>query len=216
MPSSPKAGHEFKIQEQRPQLSNKGQYLADTSPYRAAMRRPLRFRTRRGSRLCRETTSPGPPATTGRSSPPRLVAEIIGAPRRATCARRPRLELRLRSPRPGSTKSSRCLRSPATPRTRDSRTAPARRYRSACRAFRAARMARAISQRTASLRSSNRCATVPESRSRPSVSCVRSLDPIENPSKTGETLRRESRSTALRTSRRLRARLRPVAIRWPP
>ena len=45
-----------------------------------------------------------------------------------------------------------------------------------------AAMARAISQRTASFRSSNRCATVPESRSRPSVSCVKSLDPIEKPS----------------------------------
>jgi hypothetical protein len=39
-----------------------------------------------------------------------------------------------------------------------------------------------IIQRTAGSRSSKTAASSPESRSTPSVSCVRSFDPIENPS----------------------------------
>ncbi len=45
-----------------------------------------------------------------------------------------------------------------------------------------AAMAMDISSLTAGSRSSKRSATRPESRSRASVNCVRSLEPIENPS----------------------------------
>ncbi|MNN57829.1 hypothetical protein D3C81_1728370 [compost metagenome] len=47
---------------------------------------------------------------------------------------------------------------------------------------------------TAGFRSSNRCATIEESRSRPRVSWVRSLEPIEKPSKIS---RNSSASSAL-------------------
>ena len=105
----------------------------------------------------------------------------------------------------------------ATRRTPGSRMAPARKSPIVLPSLWAARMARAISQRTASSRSSNRCATVPESRSSPSVSCVRSFDPIEKPSNTLQELLRQNRiRRAPRTSRRLRVRLRPGAGRWRP
>ena len=89
---------------------------------------------------------------------------------------------RSRPPNPGSAKSRRCLRRPASWRSPGDRWAPARRCRRTCPPARQALIAREIRNFTAGSRSSKSLASssMPESRSRPSVSCVRSFEPIDH------------------------------------
>ncbi|MCY1527450.1 hypothetical protein D9M68_625180 [compost metagenome] len=76
-----------------------------------------------------------------------------------------------------------------------------------------AAMALASSFFTAGLRSSNRWATMPESRSRPRVSWVRSLEPMEKPSKNS---RNSSASRALDGSSHIMMTFRPLSPRFRP
>src|SRR5690606_28510294 len=78
---------------------------------------------------------------------------------------------------------------------------------------RAVEMAMASSFLTAALRSSNSSATMPESRSRPRVSWVRSLEPIEKPSKIS---RNSSASRALEGSSHIMMIFRPCLPRSRP
>ena len=80
-------------------------------------------------------------------------------------------------------------------------------------AFFAALIAIESSTFTASFRSSNRCATMPESRSRPSVSCVRSFEPIEKPSNSS---RNWSASSAFDGISHIMISLRPFSPRFSP
>ena len=66
---------------------------------------------------------------------------------------------------------------------------------------------------TASLRSSNKCAINPESRSRPSVSWVKSFEPIEKPSKYCKNC---SASKALAGSSHIMTTRRPFSPRFRP
>ncbi|MOA03514.1 hypothetical protein D3C78_1230240 [compost metagenome] len=66
---------------------------------------------------------------------------------------------------------------------------------------------------TAGFRSSNRWAMIPESRSRPRVSWVRSLEPIEKPSKNS---RNSSASSALDGSSHIMITRRPFSPRLRP
>ena len=90
---------------------------------------------------------------------------------------------------------------PATARDRGGRTGPARRCRRNLPARWHASIAIDSIALTASSRSSNVAAMAPPaSRSRPSVNCVMSFEPIEKPSKCSRNDRRASHSRESRTS----------------
>ena len=78
---------------------------------------------------------------------------------------------------------------------------------------RAALMAMDNNFLTARFRSSNKCATMAESRSKPKVSCVKSFDPIEKPSKIS---RNSSASKAFDGSSHIMMIFRPFSLRRRP
>ncbi len=123
-----------------------------------------------------------PPASTALSDP--RHGNWHPAARRAYCEPSP-ASARYRSPCPDSATSTRCLPPSAIPRSPDGPTAPGRRCRRTCPAHGRPRSPATARRCTAGSRSSKSAASsaMPESRSRPSVSWVRSLEPIEKPSK---------------------------------